>query len=74
VNRVARRTVHASLLATIIAAAACGGSDSGPSEPSLGNSTVQLSRDSATLITGDTLRLTATVRDAEGQPVANATL
>jgi N-acyl-D-amino-acid deacylase len=74
VNRVARRTVHASLLATIIAAAACGGSDSGPSEPSLGNSTVQLSRDSATLNTGDTLRHTATVRDAEGQPVANATL
>lgn len=72
-NRAARRTLHASLLATLVAAAACGGgSASGPTDPTLASSTVELSRDSAVLITGDTLRLTATVRDSDGQVVDDA--
>jgi CubicO group peptidase (beta-lactamase class C family) len=73
VNRAARRALHAPLLATLVLATACGGgAASEPPGPTPSNATVALSRDSAVLITGDTLRLTATVRDAKGQVVADA--
>ena len=76
-NHAVRRTLHASLLTTLVAAlvaaAACGGgSTSGPPDPTPASSTVELSRDSAVLITGDTIRLTATVRDADGQLLGDA--
>jgi N-acyl-D-amino-acid deacylase len=73
VNRAAHRALHAPLLATLALASACsGGSASGPPGPTPTNSTVTLSRDSAVLITGDTLRLAATVRDANGQVITDA--
>lgn len=71
-NLAQRRTLQASLLTLIFAATACGGdSPSGPLPPN-GDSLVQLSRDSAFLITGDTLRFTATVRGDDGQVIPDA--
>jgi N-acyl-D-amino-acid deacylase len=71
----ARRALSASLFMLVIGTAACGGSSpSGPQEPSGGNAKIDLSPDSAVLVTGDTVRFAATVHDANGAPVSGATV
>ncbi|MBX6333599.1 MAG: serine hydrolase [Gemmatimonadaceae bacterium] len=58
----------------LVAAPACGGSSPAGPGPSGGGASVTLSRDSVFLLTGDTARLTAAVRDADGHPVSDPTI
>lgn len=75
-KRSALRAPYLPLLALLCTVAACGGSSpSEPHDPPGGGSTlVDISPDSAVLVTGDTIRFTAAVQDEGGATVPGATV
>lgn len=74
--RIALRLAAAGHFAAAALAVACAGSDepTGPVAPPPPTITVQVSPANASVEVGDTIRFTATVTDASGQPVANPTI